>query len=181
MTEMERELEQLLAAAGGAAGPERCAVVLQALSAGISRALALRPDELAILVLSPDRTMLRFVYPAELAEGGTNAFPLTAASLAGRVLQSGRNALFNTAQDIPHLGFYERIRIKGEKPLRIQKLLVVGVKGPDGKVQAVIEASRRGQAPAEAGPDFRPEDQRLLERLGEIAAPAMATAFAWKG
>jgi hypothetical protein len=180
MDELERELGQLLEAAAGKSEAERRQAVLEALSATIAKAFALRPDELAILMVNPDRSMLRFVYPPNLADGG-NLFPLSVPSLAGRVAQTGRSVLLNTAQDVSHLGFYERIRIREAKPLRIQKLLAVGVKGPDGKVRAVIEASRRAESHAGAGPDFRPEDQQLLERLAIVAAPAMATAFAWEG
>ena len=179
MTELERELGQLLEAAAGKSEAERRQAVLEALSATIAKAFALRPDELAILMVNPDRSMLRFVYPPNLADGG-NLFPLSVPSLAGRVAQTGRSVLLNTAQDVSHLGFYERIRIKEAKPRRIQKLLAVGVKGPEEKIRAVIEVSRRGDRPAEAGPDFRPEDQQLLERLAAAAGPAVAAAFAWK-
>lgn len=180
MSELTRELDRLLAAAAGLGEAEQRQAVLGALSSTISRALALRTDELAVLVLSGDRTTLEFVHPAELAEGRRNRFPLTVPSLAGRVVQTGRNILVNAAHEVPHLTFYERIRIKEQRPHQIQKLLAVGVKGPDGKVRAVIEASRRGQTPGEAGPDFRPEDQQLLERLAAAAGPHMATAFGWK-
>ena len=146
----------------------------------VSNALGLGPDEMAILMLSVDRRMLEFVYPSELAAGGGNRFPLTVPSLAGRVVQTGRNVLSNAAWDEPHLGFYERIRIKEQKPQQIQKLLAVGVKGPEGKVRAVIEVSRRGESAGQAGPDFRPEDQQLLERLAATAVPALTTAFAWR-
>lgn len=180
MDELERELGLLLEEAGAKAGIGQREAVLGALGSTISKALNLQPDELAILMLSGDRTMLEFVYPAELAEGGSNRFPLTVPSLAGRVVQTGRNMLVNTAHEVPHLGFYERIRIKDAKPRQIQKLLAVGVKGPGGKVHAVIEASRRGGSAAEAGSDFRPPDQQLLERLAAVAASALAAAFAWK-
>ena len=180
MDEMELDLGRLLEEAAAKVGVERRAAVLGALASAVSKALALRPDELAILILTRDRTLLEFVYPFELAEGGANRFPLSVRSLAGRVAQTARSVLTNAAHDMPHLDFYERIRIKEEKPRKIQKLLAVGVKGSDGKVQAVIEVSRRGDALVKAGPDFRPEDQQCLERLAAIAAPALAAALEWK-
>jgi hypothetical protein len=180
MDEIEQELVDFLEEAAAKVGVERRAAVLGALASAVSKALALRPDELAILILTRDRSLLEFVYPFELAEGGANRFPLSVRSLAGRVAQTARSLLTNAAHDLPHLDFYERIRIKEEKPRRIQKLLAVGVKGPEGKVRAVIEASRRGDALVKAGPDFRPEDQQCLERLVATAAPALAAAFEWK-
>lgn len=177
MDELEEELGRLLEAAAGKTGEAQRAEVLEALGSTVSRAFSLRPDELAILMLSRDRTMLEFVYPLEMAEGGSNTFPISVPSLAGRVIQTGRSILNNAMHEVPHLGFYERIRVRGAKPLQIQKLLAVAVKGSDGKPQAVIEVSRRGKSPAEAGPDFGPEDQQRLERLADLAAPAMAAAF----
>jgi hypothetical protein len=177
---MERDLGSFLAEAAAKAGVERRAAVLGALASAVCKALALRPDELAILTLTRDRTLLEFVYPSELAEGGGNKFPLSIPSLAGRVAQTGRSLLTNAAHDVPHLDFYERIRITQERPKKIQKLLAVGVKGSDGKVRAVIEVSRRGDALKQAGPDFSPEDQRRLERLAAAAAPALAAAFEWR-
>jgi GAF domain-containing protein len=178
MDELKQELSHGLEAAAKAGAGQREAV-LAALVPIIAKALALHPDELAVLMVTPDRRMLRFVYPPDLADG-SNLFPLTVPSLAGRVAQTGRSVVVNTAQDVPHLDFYERIRIKDAKPRRIQKLLAVGIRGPEGKVRAVIEASRRGDSPGEAGPDFRPEDQQLLEGLAAAAGPAVAAAFAWK-
>lgn len=178
MHELERDLGLLLEAAAGRPPAAQREHVLEALSSTLSKAFTLRPDELAILVLNRDRTMLQFVYPSELAEGGRNTFPITVPSLAGRVIQTGRSVLMNAVRDMPHLGIYERIRIKETIPRDIQKLLAVAVMGPDGRPQAVIEISRRGKSVAEAGPDFRPEDQQLLERLAGAAALVMIQAFA---
>jgi hypothetical protein len=177
MTDLERDLALRLEAAARNPPAERPGEVLEALGSTVSKAFGLQPDELAILVLSRGRTVLRFVYPPELAEGG-NMFPLTVPSLAGRAVQTGRSVLINAVHEVPHLGFYERIRIKESRPTGIQKLLAVAVKGSDGKAQAVIEISRRGESLAEAGPDFHPEDQQLLERLATVVGPAMAEAFA---
>jgi hypothetical protein len=181
MDDLERELGRLLEEAAAKEGVERRGAVLGALASAASKALDLRPDELAILILTRDRTLLEFVYPSELAEGGTNRFPLAVPSVAARVAQTGRSLLTNAAHDMPHLDFYERIRIKEGRPRQIQKLLAVGVKGSDGKVQAVVEVSRRADTLVETGPDFRPEDQQCLERLASTAAPALAAVFAWKG
>jgi len=179
MDELERGLGRLLEDAAAKTGAEQRGAVLEALASTVSKALNLRPDEVAILMLSRDRTLLEFVYPSELAEG-SNKFPLSVPSLAGRVVQTGRSVLVNAAREVPHLVFYERIRIKEERPRLIQKLLAVGVRGSDGKVQAVIEVSRRGDSLTEAGPDFRPEDQQRLERLAAAAAPTLAATFGWK-
>ena len=177
MDELLRELSNLLQTAAGNPLGERRRAVLQAVSATGSRAFGLGPDELAILLLSPDRRMVRFVWPPELAQGG-NSFPVTVAALANRVIQTGRSLLSNAVRELPHLAFYERVRIQEHSPRAIQKLLAVAVKGADGQVRGVIEISQRGPSRAEAGRDFRPEDQRVLEELAALVAPALEDAFA---
>ena len=177
MEELLRDLGNLLKAAAGKPPAERRREVLQAVSATMSRAFTLGPDVLAILILSPDRMMVRFVWPTELAGGG-NSFPVTAGSLANHVIQTGRSLLSNAVRELRHLAFYERIRIQEHSPRVIQKLLAVPLKGADGQVRGVIEISRRGQSRAEAGRDFRPEDQQVLEQLAALAAPAVEEAFA---
>jgi hypothetical protein len=145
--ELKRELDTLLKAALDKPPGEWRREVLRAVSAAVSRALDLGPDELAILILSPDRLMVRFVYPPELAEG-SNTFPVTVVSLANHVIMTRRSLLSNAVREIRHLAFYERIRIRERSPLEIQKLLVVPVKGSDGQVRGVIEVSRRGKTRA---------------------------------
>lgn len=147
MEELKRELDTLLKAALDKPPGEWRREVLRAVSAAVSRALDLGPDELAILILSPDRLMVRFVYPPELAEG-SNTFPVTVVSLANHVIMTRRSLLSNAVREIRHLAFYERIRIRERSPLEIQKLLVVPVKGSDGQVRGVIEVSRRGKTRA---------------------------------
>lgn len=176
MEELKRELDTLLKAALDKPPGEWRREVLRAVSAAVSRALDLGPDELAILILSPDRLMVRFVYPPELAEG-SNTFPVTVVSLANHVIMTRRSLLSNAVREIRHLAFYERIRIRERSPLEIQKLLVVPVKGSDGQVRGVIEVSRRGKTRAEAGRDFRLQDQQVLEQLAALAAPALEIAF----
>jgi hypothetical protein len=177
MDERLWELSRLLQTAADKPPGERRRAVLQAVSDTGSKAFDLGPDELAILLLSPDRRMVRFVWPPELAQGG-NSFPVTVGALANRVIRTGRSLLSNAVRELPHLAFYERVRIREHSPRVIQKLLVAAVKGADGQVRGVIEISRRGPSRAEAGPDFRPEDQRVLEELAVVIAPALEDAFA---
>ncbi len=176
MDELKRDLRSLLKTAAGKPPGERRREVLQAVTATLSKEFGLGPDELAILMVSPDRIMVRFVYPPELADG-SNTFPVTVVSLANHVIRTGRSVLSNAVRQLRHLAFYERIRIQERSPREIQKLLAVAARGSDGQVWAVIEISRRGKSRAEAGPDFRPEDQHLLEKLAALAGPALEGVF----
>lgn len=83
MSELERDLGHLLEAAADEPPAAQRVHVLEALSSTLSRAFSLRLDELAILVLNRERTMLQFVYPSELAGGGRNTFPLMIQTFAG--------------------------------------------------------------------------------------------------
>ena len=74
MDELEQDLGHLLEAATTKSAAEQRKAVVGALASTVSKALNLRPDELAILMLSQDRTLLEFIYPSELAEG-SNRFP----------------------------------------------------------------------------------------------------------
>jgi GAF domain-containing protein len=177
MDDPEKILDLLLAAAALKPAADRPAEVIQGLVIALSKAFDLRTDEVAILVFSQDRELLKFVYPPELAEKGGSAFPVSVPSLAGRVATTGDSLLYNDMREVPRLAFYERVRIHGAEPMEIQKLLAVAVKGGDGQPRAVIEVSRRARNLAEAGPDFHPEDLRLLERLAAAASGAMAQAF----
>ncbi len=151
--------------------------VLEVLATTLARAFRLNPDEIAILLLSPDRVMLQFVYPPELAKGGSNTFPVSLQSVAGHVASTGESLLLNDVQETHRLAFYERVPISGTAPAEIHKLLAVAVPGPDGAPQAVIEVSRRGSSSAVAGPDFSRADQELLTQLAAAAASTFAQAF----
>lgn len=177
MDELERELSLRLQAVADRPAQEQQAGILTALVTTLAKAFGLNPDEVAILVLSRDRVMLEFAYPPELAEGRSNAFPVSVPSLAGQVLGTGCSVLINDMREVRRLAFYERVPIMETEPAAIQKLLGVAVKGPDGRPLAVIEVSRRGATLAEVGPDFSPEDQQLLEGLAATASPAVARAF----
>ncbi len=171
------DLAPRLKAAEGKPSEERREEVLRALAETLSQAFTLNSDEMAILLLSPDRVMLRFVFPPELAKGGSNTFPVSLPSVAGRVASTGESCRVNDMQEIHRLAFYERIPMRGAEPTEIHKLLAVAVPGAGGVPQAVIEVSRRGSSPAESGPDFSPADQELLEGVATAAANAIASAF----
>ena len=175
--ELKRDLSILLKSTADTPPDKRRRDVLEAVSATVSSAFGLSPDELAILLLSSDRVMVRFVYPPEMAVS-SNTFPVTVLALANYVIKSGRSLLSNAVREIRHLAFYERVRIQGQSPRVIQKLLVVAFKGSDGQVKGVIEVSRRGESREAAGQDFRPEDQQVLEQLAALAAPVLEEVFA---
>jgi hypothetical protein len=173
MDELEGELKTRLQAALGLPEERRRGEVLGAIAATLAQAFGLQPDEVAILRLDQARSMLGFAFPAVLADGGGNAFPLSLQSLAGRVVQSGAGLHENEMRQIPHLAFYERVRAHEREPLPILKIMAAPLKSATGKVEGVVEVSRRGRAPTEAGPDFTPGDLGRLEALTRVASAAI--------
>jgi len=89
--EMRKELEKLT----GIPAAERQRKAFEIVVATLMKTFCLKPDEIAVLILSEDRDMLRFAYPPELAAGGSNAFPVRFPSVAGRVVASGESLLSN--------------------------------------------------------------------------------------
>jgi hypothetical protein len=179
MDELTEAMRRQFEAAANLPPAERRAEVLQILVTTTKEAFDLYADELAILLLSPDRVLLQFVYPPELAVG--NTFPVAVPSLAGHVMETGESLCDNTVREVPHLAFYERVPILASEPVEIQKLLAVVLRGADGRPCGVIEVSRRGASPEKAGPDFGPEEQARLERFGVEAGPTLEAAFLTEG
>ncbi len=178
MADAEQELVDRLKGAAASPASERRGKILEVFVGAVREALHLKPDEVAVLLLSADRTMLHFIYPPALAERGRNAFPLIVPSVAGQVVRTGRGLLTNEMRDTPRLAFYERVRSTESDPLEIRKLLAVPLRNAEGKAVGVVEASRRGATHAASGPNFLPEDQLLLERLVGTASPHLIEALA---
>lgn len=129
--------------------------------------------EVALLALREKGSLFVFLYPFELGEG-VNQFPISTPSIAGQVVKSGRGAIFNRAHDVPHLSFYERVRLRDTPVTEIRKLLAVPVRNAGAPPVGVIEVSRRSAKPAEVGADFTPADLAAVEKIATVAATALA-------
>ena len=173
MGDHEREMRDELATLADAPEAERRRRAFEIVVATVRKTFSLKPDEIAVLLLSKDGDTLRFAYPPELAAGGSNAFPVRFPSVAGRVVVSGESLLSNQVQQEQHLAFYERVPVQGVAPTAIQKLLAVPLRGPASVLLGVLEVSRRGKTPSDAGPDFLPEELLQLERLAAAAAAVL--------
>lgn len=140
------------------------------LAASIAQAFSVEEDEVAILLLRGRRRMLRFAYPLVHYVGMTNMFPVTTTSIAGEVLQAGRGRIDNDVPHIEHLDVYEQIRVKENRPLEIQKMVSAPLLIPRGQALGVMQVSRKGKSPREAGPNFSPLDLLKLNDLSRWLA-----------
>jgi transcriptional regulator with GAF, ATPase, and Fis domain len=139
----------------------------------LAKAFSVHADEVAILRL--EKTNLRFVHPAKLANVGS--IPLnTTTSVAARTASTKRAEAINNFAQTKHASIFESVElgakqqhIAGQKDEKhtnpIQKLMTVPVVSPAG-VLGVVQVCRKGKSAPEAGADFAPAD---LQRLVAIA------------
>jgi transcriptional regulator with GAF, ATPase, and Fis domain len=139
----------------------------------LAKVFTVHADEVAILRL--EKTNLRFVHPAKLANVGS--IPLnTTTSVAARTASTKRAEAINNFAQTKHASIFESVElgakqqhIAGQKDEKhtspIQKLMTVPVVSPGG-VLGVVQVCRKGKSAPEAGADFSPAD---LQRLVAIA------------
>ena len=138
----------------------------------MSKHFVVQPHEVAILVAMPDERFLRFVMPENLL--GMGQIPLTSAnSLAVRTVRERRPEMINHFSAVPHTSVFEAVPISEDKRgIAIQKIMSVPIL-LDKKVIGVIQVSRKGATPSEAGPDFVPQQLRELKTITDTIAPCV--------
>src|SRR5689334_5861242 len=112
-------------------------------------------DEVAILVLTTDARHLRFVAPRKFADLGT--IPVTKRdSIAVNILGKKVGEAMNNVPMVKHVAFFESVKLR-DRPVPIQKMITVPILH-QGHAVGVAQLSRKGESPAEAGPDFTAGD-----------------------
>lgn len=135
----------------------------------VSAAFGTRADEVAILIVTDDRSHLRFVAPRRFAELGS--IPVTKRdSIAVNIFHRKTGEAINNVPGVRHVAFFESVKLR-DKVVPIQKMITVPIlRGAE--VVGVAQISRKGDSPAEAGPDFTAEDvKRAAEIFSRVAAP----------
>lgn len=146
------------------------AVYMRDLGKRIAAAFSVQRDEVALLLLSRDAMLLKFLYPPELSEGNMNAFPVSGSSIAGQVARSGLGSIVNNAARVRHLSFYEQIRIDGRETPQIQKMVTAPIKNEAGRVIGVVQVSRKGTDSQDPGPNFTTQEQHRLAEMVQGAS-----------
>jgi hypothetical protein len=151
--------------------------ILELVAGFLVKALARDEDrgQVAVLMAIPEARQLTFAYPPHLARG--NVLPIDRDSFAGRVVLEKRPLVENQVPDEPHKDFFERIPARGREVRPIQKMIAAPLLGGDGEAIGVIEVSRTGASPSEAGADFTPVDARNLEKCCRAFAPFVARTW----
>lgn len=147
---------------------------LNRLAAQITLPFGAKKDEVAVLRLSPDSKMLKFVFPIKLSKIG--AIPLTTAhSLATKNIRDKRGEIVNNFAVYKHPTVFEAVDLSAEeKAAPIQKIMSAPMIA-DGNVVGVIQISRKGRAGDAIGPDFTQRDLAELSAVGAILGKYLAT------
>ena len=146
------------------AGNEQLSI--PALAERIAKNLNVKSDEVAILAVSDRRRSLHFLVPEALRNVGS--IPLSSTSaLAARTARESRPDIVNNFPAMRHATVFEGVKADSLNATAIQKIISAPILC-EGKVIGVIQISRKGATPAEAGPDFSADD---LGKLLAICKP----------
>jgi hypothetical protein len=155
------ELERLASALGSdAANPSP--IQLPSVAERIAKALAVKPQEVAILAISMKWKHLHFLVPEGLKNVGF--IPLSSTSaLAAKTARESRPEINNNFAGVRHASIFESVKVGGETIDAIQKIVSAPILA-NSRVVGVIQISRRGPNTHSAGPDFTADD------LGKVLA-----------
>ncbi len=148
--------------------------VLEKATAEISKAFAVKSDEVAILQLVQNGNVLAFLVPIKLQKVGS--IPMSNAnSLAVRTAREKRPEAINSFAQQKHPTVFEAVDLgvehnKEKNP--IQKIMSAPLIA-DGKVMGVVQISRKGKNGPASGPDFTIKDLTALMATAGILAKAL--------
>jgi len=145
------------------AGTTPDASALRSLAKTVAKLFGVDMDEVAILGLSAKHKNLAFVIPEKLASVGS--IPLSSATaLAARTARERRPEIVNNFSTARHATVFEGVPMGRDPGEMIQKIMSAPiVEGP--RVRGVVQISRKGRSPGDAGPDFTQKDLAALNSL----------------
>lgn len=168
---MTEKIQAILASKG--ASKETLRDGAGVLAEAIADALLVKKEEVAILVLTTSGQTLRFMWPPALYES-LAAFPANHKNaIASHVLSTMKGKVDNKLSESKHLRFYENVKGMETSKLPIQKMVALPLVA-GSRTLGVVEVSRKGRTPEDAGANFSPEDAQRLVALCKEAAPLLA-------
>ncbi len=171
MDNLVKELESIAELAETTPPQEIFTKAVKTIASFLAQRFAVSEQEIALLLLRQDKKVLRFAYPLEHFRGETNLFPVNSPGVATNVVRSGRGIIHNDMSQVGHLEIYERISTGGGKPKEIQKMIAAPLTLSRGEVIGVVEVSRKGKNPQEAGSNFTPIELTQLTQVAAAVAP----------
>jgi len=146
---------------------------VKAIVAAVARSLGVKPDEVALLVLTTSGNTLKFVWPEPLYRGNAVLPATHKNAVASAVLQARKGKVDNRMSESRHLKFFENVKGLETSGVPIQKMVALPVLLETNPV-GVVEVSRKGRTAEDAGPNFTPEDAQKLLALAKEFAEGLA-------
>ena len=135
-----------------------------------TRLFSVKSDEVAILELEQNGSVLSFLYPPKLRKVGS--IPMTTTnSLAVRTVREKRPEMINNFPAQKHPTVFESVALDEENQVRnpIQKIMSVPLI-VEGKAVGVVQISRKGKSITTAGADFTIRDLTALVTTAGVLA-----------
>jgi GAF domain-containing protein len=138
----------------------------------IARTFEVKTHEVAILGLTHDGRSLRFLAPDTLRAIGQ--IPLSSGSaLAVKTMREMRAEVVNHFNVVPHASVFEGVPVEEDTRAEpIQKIMSAPIL-LGSKAVGVLQVSRKGKGPLEAGPDFTALQLRQLQTISDALAPCL--------
>jgi transcriptional regulator with GAF, ATPase, and Fis domain len=139
----------------------------------MAKLFSVKTDEIALLELSPEGTILSFLYPLKLRRIGT--IPMTTTnSLAVRTARDKRPEMINNFPAQKHPTVFEAVNLDDQPQERqpIQKIMSAPLLF-ESKSVGVIQISRKGKTPTTAGADFTIRDLTALMTTAGLLAKSL--------
>lgn len=138
----------------------------------ISQTFGVTDHEVAILGLTADGRFLRFLAPHTLRPIGQ--IPLSSGSaLAARTMREMKPEIVNHFHAVPHASVFEGVPVsENERGDPIQKIMSSPVMA-GAKPVGVVQVSRKGKSPNDAGADFTPLQLQTLKKISDVLAPCL--------
>ena len=129
----------------------------------VAKGFGVGPDEVAILILTEQGKFLKFLIPEKLQAVGT--IPMTSTTaLAARTVREKRAELVNNFTAARHASVFEGVPLGRRRGELIHKIMSAPIVA-EGKVVGVVQISRKGRTPTDAGPDFTQKELRELTSI----------------
>lgn len=161
---IEEFCTQLTARLAAAPEPAAC---LELAAREIGGFFGVQPHEVAFFTVDARQSRILFRWPHNLSTGH---IPLRAVnSLVAKTANERCSTIDNAFATSRHLFMFEHLLAEKEERVPMQKVMSVPVVAGD-EVRGVIQLTRKGATPAEAGADFTPADLTALEQIAAVAA-----------
>jgi hypothetical protein len=153
-------------------GKEGLAEAAKVIAGAVSKAVSVKSDEVALLLLTTSGNTMKFIWPPPLFEGNAALPADYQNAFASSVLKTMKGKVDNKVSESKHLKFFENIKGLETSGVPIQKMIAVPLVF-EQKAVGVLEVSRKAKTPEAAGANFTPEDGQKLVTLAKEFLPSL--------